>query len=112
MRRTTFLLLALVVLCRTASADARPNIVFIFTDDQAPFAVAAAGDERFITHNIDVVRYFADEVAVMYQGRIVEQGSVAAVCDRPQHPYTRKLLAAVPSFDPPPDGSREAAPRS
>ncbi len=66
----------------------------------------------FITHNIDVVRYFADEVAVMYQGRIVEQGSVAAVCDHPQHPYTRKLLAAVPSFDPPPDGPGEAVPRS
>lgn len=53
MKRTTFLLLALVVLCRAASADARPNIVFIYTDDQAPFAVAAAGDKRFITPNID-----------------------------------------------------------
>ncbi len=53
----------------------------------------------FITHNIDVVRYFADDVAVMYQGRIVEQGDVAAVCDRPSHDYTRRLLAAVPQFE-------------
>jgi len=53
MRRITFLLLVLVALCRTAFADARPNIVFIYTDDQAPFAVAAAGDKRFITPNID-----------------------------------------------------------
>jgi len=53
----------------------------------------------FITHNIDVVRYFADEVAVMYQGRIVEHGPVVQVCDHPNHPYTRKLLAAVPRFD-------------
>lgn len=53
MRRIVFLLLTLVIFCRTASADARPNIVFVYTDDQAPFAVAAAGDKRFITPNID-----------------------------------------------------------
>ena len=52
MRKTAILFLAVVALCRPASA-ARPNIVFIFTDDQAPFAVAAAGDKRFITPNID-----------------------------------------------------------
>ena len=66
----------------------------------------------FITHNIDVVRYFADEVAVMYRGRIVEQGPVVDVCDEPQHAYTRKLLAAVPSFDLPPDsGTADATVR-
>ena len=53
----------------------------------------------FITHNIDVVRYFADEVAVMYQGRVVEHGPVAEVCERPKNDYTQKLLAAVPSFE-------------
>jgi peptide/nickel transport system ATP-binding protein len=57
----------------------------------------------FITHNIDVVRYFADEVAVMYQGKVVEHGPVADVCDRPRHAYTQKLLAAVPQFDKPAD---------
>ena len=50
----------------------------------------------FITHNIAVVEYLAHEVAVMYLGRIVEQGSVAQVLGNPQHPYTRALLAAVP----------------
>ncbi len=54
----------------------------------------------FITHNIDVVRYFADEVAVMYRGRVVEQGPVDQVCNRPEHEYTRTLLAAVPQFEP------------
>ncbi len=54
----------------------------------------------FITHNISVVAYLADEVAVMYLGRIVEQGSVAAVLDSPQHPYTQALLNAVPVPDP------------
>ena len=52
----------------------------------------------FITHNIDVVRYFADDIAVMHQGKLVEAGAALAVCDQPQHPYTQKLLAAVPQF--------------
>jgi peptide/nickel transport system ATP-binding protein len=54
----------------------------------------------FITHNIDVVRFFADEVAVMHRGHVVERGTVAAVCDAPRHEYTRQLLAAVPRFEP------------
>jgi len=54
----------------------------------------------FITHNISVVAYLADEVAVMYLGRIVEQGPVARVLDSPAHPYTRALLSAVPVPDP------------
>ena len=47
-------------------------------------------------HNIGVVEYIADHVAVMHAGRIVEQGSGEAVLQRPQHEYTRTLLAAVP----------------
>jgi len=54
----------------------------------------------FITHNISVVAYLAHEVAVMYLGRVVEQGPVAAVLDDPRHPYTRALLSAVPVVDP------------
>jgi peptide/nickel transport system ATP-binding protein len=50
----------------------------------------------FITHNIGVVEYIADEVAVMRAGRIVEQGPSAQVLRAPQHEYTRALLAAVP----------------
>ncbi|MDP1692400.1 MAG: ABC transporter ATP-binding protein [Burkholderiaceae bacterium] len=50
----------------------------------------------FITHNIGVVEYIADHVAVMRAGRIVEQGPGEAVLQRPQHEYTRMLLAAVP----------------
>ena len=53
----------------------------------------------FITHNIAVVDYLAHEVAVMYQGRIVERGAVDDVLRRPQHPYTQQLLAAVPTLD-------------
>ncbi len=50
----------------------------------------------FITHNIAVVEYLAHYVAVMYQGRIVEQGKVDDVLLNPQHDYTRQLLKAVP----------------
>ena len=50
----------------------------------------------FITHNISVVEYVADEVAVMYLGRIVEHGSVDEVLENPKHPYTQALLSAVP----------------
>lgn len=55
----------------------------------------------FITHNMSVVAYFADQVAVMYQGEIVEQGEVEQVLTNPQHEYTKKLLAAVPKLVPP-----------
>jgi peptide/nickel transport system ATP-binding protein len=53
----------------------------------------------FITHNIAVVDYLAHEVAVMYQGKLVEHGSVDEVLRRPKHAYTRELLAAVPTID-------------
>jgi microcin C transport system ATP-binding protein len=50
----------------------------------------------FITHDLGIVRKVADRVCVMTQGKIVEQGPVAEVFERPQHAYTQKLLAAEP----------------
>jgi microcin C transport system ATP-binding protein len=52
-----------------------------------------------ITHDLNLVRKFADRVAVMENGRIVEQGAVAEVFARPQHPYTRKLIDSKPQRD-------------
>ena len=52
----------------------------------------------FITHDMSVVSYMADDVAVMYQGRIVEHGEAIEVLQNAQHDYTRKLLAAVPEL--------------
>jgi microcin C transport system ATP-binding protein len=54
----------------------------------------------FITHDLGIVRKMADRVCVMTQGEIVEQGPVAEVFDRPQHPYTRHLLSAEPKGRP------------
>lgn len=53
----------------------------------------------FITHDMGVVRYLADRIAVMYLGRIMEIGSTRQIFDGPNHPYTEALLSAVPSVD-------------
>lgn len=53
----------------------------------------------FITHNLSVVEYLADEIAVMYLGRIVEKGSVDDVMNNAKHPYTQALLSAIPNIE-------------
>ena len=62
-------------------------------------------DERgvtflFISHDLGVVEHLCDDVAVMYLGQLVESASRDALFSRPLHPYTRALLAAVPTLDP------------
>jgi oligopeptide transport system ATP-binding protein len=64
----------------------------------------------FVAHDIGVVRHIADRIAVMNEGKIVEQGSADQVCEQPRHEYTKKLLAAVPIPDP--KESRERQRRS
>ncbi|MGV1915458.1 ABC transporter ATP-binding protein [Rhizobium sp. 22-785-1] len=56
----------------------------------------------FITHDLGIVRKFADRVCVMTKGKIVETGTVEQVFNNPQHAYTRHLLAAEPKGEPPP----------
>lgn len=53
----------------------------------------------FISHNLGAVAAMADRVAVMYAGQVVEVGTAAQVFERPRHPYTRALLAAIPRVD-------------
>jgi peptide/nickel transport system ATP-binding protein len=64
----------------------------------------------FITHDFGVVAEIADRIAVMRHGRIIEMGEARQVLTRPQHPYTRELLAAVPSLVPPADQGEVMAP--
>jgi oligopeptide transport system ATP-binding protein len=53
----------------------------------------------FISHSMPVVRYLSTRIAVMYRGKIVEVGSSEQITERPQHPYTRSLLAATPEVE-------------
>jgi len=54
----------------------------------------------FISHDISVVRYFCDRVAVMHKGKIVEVGDADTICTNPSQPYTKRLISSVPNPDP------------
>ena len=52
----------------------------------------------FVAHDIAVVEYLCDRIMVMTRGKIVETGESESLCANPQHPYTKKLIASVPTF--------------
>jgi peptide/nickel transport system ATP-binding protein len=80
----------------------KAQVINLMLDLQAELKLAYL----FISHDMAVVERVSHRVAVMYLGEIVEIGPRAAVLENPQHPYTRRLLAAVPVPDPARRGSR------
>ena len=74
----------------------RAQILDLLLDLQARLGLSFV----FIAHDISVVRYFCDRVAVMHRGRIVETGPAEEICTAPREAYTRALISAVPSPDP------------
>ncbi|MFJ4224825.1 ABC transporter ATP-binding protein [Microbacterium sp. NPDC089695] len=77
------------------------QVVNLLQDIQADTGISYV----FIAHDLSVVKHFADQVAVMYLGRIMEHGTRDEVFGAPRHPYTRSLLSSVPSPDPSADRS-------
>ena len=74
----------------------RAQIVNLLADLQEEFELSYL----FVAHDIAIVRHVSDRIAVMHDGKIVEQGTADQVCESPKDPYTRSLLAAVPIPDP------------
>lgn len=74
----------------------RTQVLDLLLDLQAELGLSFL----FISHDMAVIRYFCDRVAVMYQGRIVEIGETEQIIENPQHDYTKALLSAVPQADP------------
>ena len=72
------------------------QIVNLLDDLQDEFGLAYL----FVAHDIGVVRHIADRIAVMHNGKLVEQGAADQVCESPRDEYTKKLLSAVPIPDP------------
>ena len=72
----------------------RAQVLNVITDLVAQLSLTLV----FVSHDLSVVRRVCDRVAVMHQGRIVETGATDQVYDDPQHPYTQRLVAAVPTL--------------
>jgi oligopeptide/dipeptide ABC transporter ATP-binding protein len=82
------------------------QVVNLLTDLQTNLGLAYL----FVSHDLSIVRRASHRIAVMYCGQIVELGGAEQVYERPAHPYTEALLAAVPVLDPERIGRRSVAP--
>lgn len=88
---------ALIICDEPVSAldvSVQAQIVNLLQDLQAQRALTYL----FIAHDIAIVEHISDAIAVLHHGKIVESGTAEEICHNPQHPYTKKLLASVPTF--------------
>ena len=77
-------------------ASTQAQVINLLKDLQEKFSLAYL----FISHNLGVVEYIADRIAVMYRGNLVELGTTAQIMKNPQHVYTKRLLSSMPIIDP------------
>ncbi|MCZ7525806.1 MAG: ABC transporter ATP-binding protein [Acidimicrobiia bacterium] len=84
-------------------ASVRAEVVNLLADLRDRLGLACV----VVSHDLPVVRHLADRVAVMYLGRVVEEGPAGEVLDRPRHPYTAALVSAAPVPDPAAERARE-----
>jgi ABC-type glutathione transport system ATPase component len=114
-RQRVMIAMALALHPTVLIADEPTTALDVTTQAQILALIRQLQSERqmgvlFITHDFGVVAEIADRVAVLQHGRIVELGTKDQVLNDPQHEYTRRLIAAVPSLDPPERRSLERAP--
>ncbi|HEX2544415.1 MAG TPA: ATP-binding cassette domain-containing protein [Ramlibacter sp.] len=83
------------------------QVLNLLQDLQAEFGITY----MLISHDLAVVQHLCDDVAVLWQGRVVEQGPPEKLFARPEHPYTRTLVEAVPEAEPPPIAKHGASAR-
>jgi len=77
-------------------ASIRVEILLLFKEIQKRYGVSFL----YITHDLATAKYFSDRIAIMYAGKIVEEGPTKAVLSEPLHPYTQALIEAIPDPDP------------
>lgn len=77
-------------------ASTQAQVINLLKDLQEKFSLTYL----FISHNLGVVEYIADRIAVMYRGNLVELGTTAQIMKNPQHVYTKRLLSSMPIIDP------------
>jgi peptide/nickel transport system ATP-binding protein len=93
-----------VVICDEPVSDLDPSVQAAILNLVRDLRAQKGTSYLFISHDLDVVRYVADRIAVMYLGSLVELGPAGALFEPPHHPYTEALVSAVPVL--PPDEPR------